>query len=702
MKVLKISKRKQIILGLSTIVVVVPVATSLGINNNFVSLGVNQIIYSTQAPSTIEKNAQDANDKSFVSPVANAKPQPKNEVLENTNKSDIIVDQPEEKPTPVAPVETPKSEQIASNPPTNSKAETTTKGDSLSQLISRALNNIQSAVNSEIKKTEERIAQLQSQVDEINRYYTDEHFNDPQYNPAKLSKIDWDNLKITLLRTKLCSNCGAEYDLEREKAQLNVLKQQQANPKTTLTAEELKSLRQGLLPSATNPYAWEYLDESKNPTINQLKRADNARVLNTSSYFARDSKSISTLQYNGWDRRDLSNQFSGTGVNGTSVKIYEYAPNKDNQDAANRRPFKVIVLDADDNNAFEDFQNILARAVKQDSKIEGVVIQNIGAKNSFQNVDKILQAIPSSIIKLTLFLDNYQATNYLRALENLKLRELELYTNSNVVSDNWAINPNALKNVDYISFDYQNNNDNVIRNAGEKLPGSIIFKILRWDKNDTIAQVNEGLNIVFDSKVNQRVFQGNSGGKGGYPINLDFSSTEHIKSFKGIDFDKLDKVFDEKIRNWPDDPFAAENYLGFKNIKFKNVTFQGSIVNGEKAFSAKLSDFDQGQLRQRLIFGEPSFPPGPNIYIQKDGQEYFGIPMYLSGDSLTGDAKEQIGAFIEAANRGGQQKITAIYVDNEQVKNQLGSFVGTAVVRVNNPNQSSSNSDSSNNLDLAT
>ncbi|WP_341433856.1 IgG-blocking virulence protein, partial [Mesomycoplasma ovipneumoniae] len=83
--------------------------------------------------------------------------------------------------------------------------------------------------------------------------------------------------------------------------------------------------------------------------------------------------------------------------------------------------------------------------------------------------------------------------------------------------------PNALKNIDYISFDYNNAATFHKNHPSEKIPGSIVFSTLAWDAQDTIQTVNEGLSIVFDSKVYQRIFQGSHGGKGGRPVNLDFS-----------------------------------------------------------------------------------------------------------------------------------------------------------------------------------
>lgn len=73
-------------------------------------------------------------------------------------------------------------------------------------------------------------------------------------------------------------------------------------------------------------------------------------------------------------------------------------------------------------------------AIQQDNKIQSVVLRNVGSLNSLQNINPILKAIPSSVVKLGLFLNNPAATRGLRGLENVKLKELELYSDANARS----------------------------------------------------------------------------------------------------------------------------------------------------------------------------------------------------------------------------------------------------------------------------
>ncbi|VEU72255.1 Uncharacterised protein [Mesomycoplasma ovipneumoniae] len=471
------------------------------------------------------------------------------------------------------------------------------------------------------------------------------------------------------------------YNLNREKQYLEYLKN--LPEKTSLTLQELKSLRQGLVPSLDSINVWEYEDESKNPTLNRLKKHNQSRTFNTPSWYSLSPWNISNGEFPGWTKSDVSSQFSSEIIGfDNSIKVYEYSPNSDNEDKS-RQPLKLIQLDANDNNAFEKFQEIMAKISQKDSKVQAIRIKNIGEANSLQNASSILEAIPSQINTVSVFLNNINATKSLRGLENKKLKELSIYTEINSVSDEWSINPNGLKNVDFISFDY-NNQATFDRSQG-KIGGSIVFSGLRWEKGDTVEKINEGLSIVFDSKINQRVFQGNFGGKGGWPTTLDFSETD-VNTFKGIKFDEFDKTFNEKVKNWQDDPFAQENYTGFRKLKFTKLIIKGSNSNGSNSLNFKFSDLDGAQFTERFSESVPG--SSPRVDVKIDGRQINSYPVYISG-SPTGDSIEQLRKFISVANGSGNN-ISQIFVETEEAKSKIGSTIGTAQVLVGS--QSSSNS----------
>ncbi|MBG0730726.1 putative immunoglobulin-blocking virulence protein [Mycoplasma sp. 'Moose RK'] len=688
--VLSITKRQKVIILIATPLLLVPGAIALGNYLTTLNFSSSENSYLNSSPSTIAKGKIDSSLK-FNSPVTNALVNAKDQKKPNDaqkikdTEAPIIVNTPNEKkkeeketasPDLTAPIIKPKFA-----PSTARDGANLSEGSSLDRLTKLALERKASGLAAEIKKLDQRIAYLDMQVKEINRVY-DKEYNNDHYNPSRIPPKEWEEFrKMKLYSCDPSIDCPA-IRLDQNKAELERLKKEAQNPKP-LTQEEIKMLKQGLLPVVDNPYAWGYDDEAKNPTLNVLKRNNLNRVFNIPGYYSRVSNAISSLDYPGWDKKDVSSQFqsifSQYGINNNSVTIYEYSPNKDNPDLSNRQPLKAIVLNADDNNAFEKFQQIMQAAIKQDSKIQAVVLKNVGSLNSLQNIDPILKAIPPSVVKLSLFLNNTAATRGLRGLENIKLKELELYSDSNARSQYWAINPNALKNVDYISFDYASQAD-VIRTGNEKVPSSITFNTIRFDKGDDLKKINEGFEIVFNSKINQRVFQGNFGGKGGWPSFLDFSDT-NIKTIKGIWFDEFNRVYNVNVENWPDDPYAKENYVGNRTLKFKRMIFQPDMVGQNPSYIVKIADFNGAQFAQRLAFEDPP-PPPTEIQFMKNGQEVYGIPLYLQGDKFEGDAKMQFETFMRAVNQGGGKRVTKIYVESESIRNQLGNKVGHTLVEV--------------------
>lgn len=656
----KISRRKQIILAVSLPILIV----GLGV-------GISQVFnpYAGQIENPERIISPQKTDEELKKPE-------KTKAIENPENEKKDNPKPEIK-TPEVIIKTPiDSPKINSEPkkPLNNFADSRLEG-----LKAKALGRLTQAINKSITEAKQKIASFRQEITEINRIY-DKHFDDPFYNPNRVSKLDWENFRIQKLRTFIGSN-APEYQLERTLSDLKLLEDLKKTKKS-FTEQEIKMLLQGMMPSLDSPYVWGYEKESDNPTLNRLKAANKRRVLNIPSWYSRSPAGIADLSYEGWNRNDVSQEFKEIdGSIGDSIKIYNYTPNAKNEDFANKKPLKVIVLDANDNQAFAKFSEILQKTTEKDQKIQAVVLKNVGDKNTNQNVSKILGAIPPSIKKLTLFLDNYNATAHLRPLENLRLDELELYSNINSLSDSWAINPNALKNIDYISFDYNNPATFHKNYPGEKIPGSIVFNTLSWDEKDTIETVNQGFSIVFDSKINQRIFQGSSGGKGGWPVNLDFSRAKNIKSLKGINFEKHDQTFNNHLKNWKDDPYAQENYRGFRTLKFKKLIFG---LDSNNNFIANWDDFNGGQLNSRLTFNEPG---GAQIEFRNESGAPSANPIsiYLAG-TPKGDAISEISAFIRAAN-SRSRLVSRIFVENQAVLNQIGNNIGSVQVLIGQKSQ---------------
>ncbi|MDW2923384.1 putative immunoglobulin-blocking virulence protein [Mesomycoplasma ovipneumoniae] len=679
----RVSKRKQTILLATTpaIIATLTIGFTQQLNPYTGLIPRPQIVFSPQERNEIlkepEKPAQTEVPKPEVTKID--VPKPVEPVKVETPKPKPVITTPEK--AIIVPINPPKT-QPQTIPRTETKVVSqsqTNVNSNLEALKVKALARYSQAIDNSIKEAKAKIAGFQQEIDEINRIY-DHHFDDPFYNPNKVTKLIWENFRIQKLRTFDGSN-APEYQLERIKSDLKILEELKQTKKS-FNQEEIKMLLRGMLPSTDSPYVWGYENESDNPVLNQLKAANNRRLINIPSWYSRTPGTISDLTYEGWDRQDVSSEFNGIDNSiGNSVKVYNYTPNDKNEDRANRQPLKVIVLDANDNDAFKKFQEILTKVLQKDNKIQAVVLKNVGDKNSNQNVEKILSSIPPSIKKLTLFLDNYNATANLRPLEKIKLDELELYSNIDALSDNWSINPNALKNIDYISFDYNNAATFHKNHPSEKIPGSIVFSTLAWDAQDTIQTVDEGLSIVFDSKVYQRIFQGSHGGKGGRPVNLDFSRAKNIKSLKGLSLEKLDKIWNDHVKNWKDDKYSNEDFTGFRPIKFKKLIFGLDEANN---FVAKWDDFNGGQLSSRLTFDEPG---GAQIEFRDNtgNQTSSPIAIFLSG-TPSGDAISEISAFIRAAN-SRNLSVNRLYVENELVLKQVGSRIGSVQVSVKKAEQ---------------
>lgn len=716
-----LSRRKKIVI-LGVVVSLIIGGSSFFANPQFSGFlwFTNQITYNSSSPSIVSKN--NPNDLTFYSPVTNSefKPfennQPKVDLIKPKVEKEVV--KPEiispskpkkesknittspslslspRKPssktpkkvveTPVPPAERTVPRIRIESPIAGTNPSKSVNQGSVSQsLIQMALDRYKRGLEAEIKRYEKSVAQLQAEVNEIEHSYKEDF--DKDHIRGKIPKTDagrdlWkENYQRRIDLPK--------YNLNREKAYLEELKRRP--PKTSFTAEELKSLRQGLVPSTESPNVWVYEDENKNPTLNRLKEHNKKRTFNTPSWYGMTPDDISKGNFPGWTKSDVSSQFTNEiGSQYTkSIKVFEYKPNEQNEDKT-RTPLKLIELDANDNDAFEKFKEIMAKVSQKDNKVQAIRIKNIGETHSLQNADQILKAIPNQINTVSVFLNNVNATKSLRGLEGKKLKELSIYTETNSLNEEWSINPNALNNVDFISFDY--NNQASFGSTSGKIGGSIVFQGLRWEKGDDVNKINEGLRIVFDSKIEQRVFQGNFGGKGGWPTTLDFSETE-VNTFKGIKFNEFDKSFNDKVKNWKDDPYAQENYTGFRKLKFSKLVIKGSGGSGARSLNFKFSDLDGAQFTER--FSEPVPGNSPRVVVKVDGQQINSYPVYISGNP-SGDSVSQLRKFIEVANGSGNN-ITQIFVESESAKQSIGSTIGTAQVLVGKQSISSGNSSSS-------
>ncbi|UVO16037.1 putative immunoglobulin-blocking virulence protein [Mesomycoplasma ovipneumoniae] len=700
-------RRKVVILAMATTLLSLSLysVNQALVNFDFLS---NEVSYSTQAPSIILKNQP--NDTGFNSPVANTvfvapKIETPKEKIENPVKPQIVTPKIEkieplpEKVTPkpirriqavesTIPIRTTPARQsptrTISSRPTISTSRPVSQPQVQTRNNSRAVNVGDSAYQRALglwrQQQDRKIAEVrrerdkyQAEVTEAERVISiiEEHWK--KYAPTGEDGKPKVSLESYLEGYKYTRWVANNY-LEREQNYLKVIEQRRQLDQP-FTEQELQLIKDGYTPDPSTD-GWE---PKVNIVVNGI-RANNKKRLNAvdSKWTRYDGTKIGSLKYEGWNDTDVSSEISSLandkGISNGSISLIKYTRAPGNT-AGSLSEFKTLVLNADDDKAFQAFAEIMKNAANKDNSIKAIVLKNVGAKHKTQNIKGILDLLPPQMQKVSLFLDDHQAINGLRGLEKFsKLSELELYSNSRTNESNWAINPNALKNVDFISFDYINKGDIQLQ-PGEKVAGSIIFDTLRWDEGDDTNKVNEGLEIAFSSKINQRVFQGTFGGRGGYPLHLDFSSSKKIKTLKGIDFAKTERLFNEKLQSWEVEAESQKN-PGHVNLLFQYLYFGASKISDSGSagsnylYKVNTNDFENSQFTSRLVNG-PIQQPG--IYIKdENGKTLSNIPLYITGSSFSGDAFSQLSKFVDVAKKSAT--FNKIYVENASLQGQLSSL----------------------------
>ncbi|WNM13167.1 putative immunoglobulin-blocking virulence protein [Mesomycoplasma ovipneumoniae] len=719
MQIFYVSKRKKYLIGAAASAVAVSFSFALNeVINNF-NWEPPLVAYSPQAPSIILKNIP--NDTAFNSPVTNSeyipvkKPEPKKiesptpvtqpqkvekippkvEIPKQVKKIAIATPKPQPTPTitrrtvtrieSTIPIPAPSVSRTASSPVQSTA--TTTQRVQTSPRQSQSVNvpagaieqakaNWRLGLAASKRRTEANIASRQAEIAELERQLKHEFKRYYPNGGEHEKKLFEESLKYQIW---VANNYKT-----REDNYLKFLKQQEIEG-PQFSDVEYKFIARGMTVDVNDHHGWVFVNPDDNPVTgkNGLYRQRNQnRLLSNEGWVQRNPQGIANQNYEGWDKADISSNSEWkkeidkvTGSGSGSIKVYQYTQNAQNKHKAFKPQIIAVSIDANDKNAFEKFQEFLKSNVG--NKIDAVVLKNVGTTNKDQNIDKILAALPNNVQKLTLFLDDQKAINGLHALRGKKLKELELYSNQKAIDDNWAINPNAVANVDFISFDYNNAADFHKNTPDEQIPGSILFDTLRWDKGDDAAKITEGLKLAFGSKIYQRPFQGRHGGKGGYPPKLDFSETG-IKTIKNLKFDEIDKIFNENIKNWKEDKYANQDYEGFKKLRFTDIYFgadsnSGSNTTSAPSFSANVSDFDGSKYTDKLSgISERYDSPSGRIYFRNEtGQNQQNVTFNISG-TPTEDAKEQLKAFVEAVNNA--YPFSKIVVDSEEIKQELIKF----------------------------
>ncbi|MDF9627890.1 putative immunoglobulin-blocking virulence protein [Mesomycoplasma ovipneumoniae] len=542
----------------------------------------------------------------------------------------------------------------------------------IQNLIFRASTNVTTA-NSNIER-------ITAEIQELQRQQNQKHLSVYWSGSKEVGTKDYeDRLKVWNDSYNAQIN-KKKYELERQEYDLKYHSERKARFESgRLTSEEIGLFDKGYTPDKDTD-GWE-------PIFNPVKaaiKADNANGIAPydSPWPNQDSTVLSSLSRPGWSGglnnpsshvkdESFNSALKSAGIpdGSRAIRLIQY-----NKDAGNNagkndiRQFKSLYLDSSDPAALSKFESILETLAKSHSDLKEVVLQNVKGDYT-STIEQIISKLPASITSLRLFVEDNKGLEALSKLENHKLTELSLYSNAQKETGTWAINPNGLKNVDFIKWDFVDKASINLYNDKAKLPGSIRFDTLSWTKElGSTDKINEGLKIAFGSKINQRVFQGVFGGRGGYPPNLDFSKTE-IKTFSGIKFDEANKDFNDQISTWKTDTGEPEKANFF--LKFRDISFgidSNSSTSGSKTYTVELDKFD-GQFQKRLNFGPVEFS---NIYIKdKDGKQVQGATLVLKGN-FSANAKTDLEYFLKAANR--VNSFNKIQVDSS-LASQLGSSI---------------------------
>ncbi|EXU61451.1 putative immunoglobulin-blocking virulence protein [Mesomycoplasma ovipneumoniae] len=733
--VLYLSKRKKIIavslLGLS--VASAAYIPSVFSGSIFDPL---EVSYSTSTPSTVLKNTpNDVNfspvaNTNFINPpkkqnlpeapipspgpkivvpkpVETVEPQLLNKKIDNP----VPQSTPKAKPRPISPIVTPirtiarptprpvqrvRTIQTVTTPPRTQTRPVTptftppapTPSATYQQVdpngkYGQAIQNLRIRASTNVGTANSNIARITAEIKELERQQNQKHESVYWSGSKVVGTKEYDErLKVWNESYNYQIN-QKKYELERQQYDLKYHSERKARfEQGRLDSQEIGLLEKGYTPDPSTD-GW----EPRNNIVKKAIKADNARGIAPydSPWPNQDSTVLSSLSRQGWSgglndpsshvKDDSFNSaLSTAGIPGgsNSIRLIQYKKNPGNTAGNNGlTQFKSLYLDSSDPAALSKFDNILQNLAKSQSDLKEVVLQNVKGDYT-TTIEQIISKLPASITSLRLFVEDNKGLEALSKLENHKLSELSLYSNAQKETGTWSINPNGLKNVDFIKWDFVDKANINLYNDKAKLPGSIRFDTLSWTKElGTTDKINEGLKIAFGSKINQRVFQGVFGGRGGYPPNLDFSKTE-IKTFKDIKFDEANQEFNNQISTWDTDTGQPEKANFF--LKFRDISFGiDSNSDSSPTYTVELDKFD-GQFQKRLNFGPFEFS---NIFIKdKDGKQVQGATLVLKGN-YSASAKADLEYFLKAANR--VNSFSKIQVDSSLASQLSGSLEGLPI-----------------------
>lgn len=386
---------------------------------------------------------------------------------------------------------------------------------------------------------------------------------------------------------------------------------------TKLSAGADKYLKEGLTPDPNNAYINENgevdsyaaspADGYNSVTSRIANDNKNRRVFNYEGTQTRTPDQTRNGEYPGWTKTNVTSEFQKYGVeNGDGISVNKLTRDKPEKDQMNEG--YIVDIDAGNNAGYEKAKELIKKLNNEKIAIVGYRIRNMGKFDANQRFEQILNEMPDKLPLLELFFHAGSAnTSSLIALQKKKIKELGLYTLGNSLLDEWSLNPNALRNVEWI-----NNNDYNV--SFEYKPGSevatrITFYTLAFDEVDynengstlseKLKRINDGLRMVYWVRNNEPIFQGGFGpglnpdhneAGNSYPQGLDLSRVKQLRSLRGLEFNDKFKPSNSKPR------------------KIRRLKLYSSGV----AFEINAEELNEAGFSTHLVLNEPT-PPKTKI-----------------------------------------------------------------------------------------
>ena len=333
----------------------------------------------------------------------------------------------------------------------------------------------------------------------------------------------------------------------------------------------------------------------------------NRRVFGYNEWRGRSAWETQNGEYPGWTKTNVTSEFKKYGLSdGDGIVVNKLTRKTPEQGSLNEG--YIVDIDASNDLGYEKAKKIIEELKKQNINVTGYRIRNMGKVDSNQRFEDILKALPDTLPLLELFFSaNAANTSSLIALQSKRIKELGLYTLGNSLLDEWSLNPNALRNVEWInsndynvSFEYKPGTDIATRITFDTLAfDEVDYDETGIDLDEKSKRINDGLRMVYWVRNNEPIFQGGFGpglnpdnkeSENSYPQGLDLSRVKKIRSLRGLYFH---------------DKFKSSNS---KPRKLRRV----KLYSSGSAFDISSEELNEAGFNKHLVLNEPT-PPRTEI-----------------------------------------------------------------------------------------